>query len=260
MSPQNRSYILYPEGLWEETPWSPKRYAHIIRYHKEEHILSIEHQEDITFREKDLYPVSGSQNDPMVIRMDVANYLVHKSSIDNGSLIYIIFSSMLKRMDLGNLQLKLVNTPLVGFGGSEVLSKGTIDLPISIGEEPTRRICMIQFLVVDSPFTYNVVLGQPGLNMFQVVVSTYYVKMKFPTKGGIGKLKCDQREARRCYNLSMKNPDAEKIIEKIKVGEQGGGNKELKKMKRERIEPIEGHKEIELLLGEQEKLLESDRR
>ncbi|KAK4381315.1 hypothetical protein Sango_2979600 [Sesamum angolense] len=146
-------------------------------------------------------------------------------------------------MDLGNLQLKLVNTPLVGFGGSEVLSKGTIDLPIAIREEPTRRICMIQFLVVDSPFAYNVVVGQPGLNMFQVVVSTYYVKMKFSTKGGIGELKCDQREARRCYNLSMKNPDAEKIIEKIKVGEQGGGNKELKKMKRERIEPIEGHKD-----------------
>ncbi|KAL0302573.1 UNVERIFIED_CONTAM: hypothetical protein Sangu_3092700 [Sesamum angustifolium] len=39
----------------------------------------------------------------------------------------------------------------------------------------------------------------------------------------------------------------------MKVGEQGGENKELKKMKREWIEPIEWHKEIELLLGEQGK-------
>ncbi|KAL0386278.1 UNVERIFIED_CONTAM: hypothetical protein Sradi_3022100 [Sesamum radiatum] len=59
-------------------------------------------------------------------------------------------------MELGDLQLKSVKIPLVGFWGSEVIPEGTIDLPVSIGEEPTRRTCMIQFLIVDSPFAYNV--------------------------------------------------------------------------------------------------------
>ncbi|KAL0427471.1 UNVERIFIED_CONTAM: hypothetical protein Slati_2921900 [Sesamum latifolium] len=104
----------------------------------------------------------------------------------------IIFASVLRKMDLRNLPLKLVKTPLVGFGGSEVIPEGTIDLPVSMGDEPTRRTCMIQFLVVDSPFAYNVVLGRLGLNTFQAVVSTYHLKMKFPTKGGIGEVRCDQ--------------------------------------------------------------------
>jgi len=29
--------------------------------------------------------------------------------------------------------------------------------------------------------------------------------MKFPTAEGVGVVKGDQREARRCYNLSLKN-------------------------------------------------------
>ncbi|KAL0395061.1 UNVERIFIED_CONTAM: hypothetical protein Slati_4472300 [Sesamum latifolium] len=84
--------------------------------------------------------------------------------------------------------------------------------------------------------------------MFQAVVSTYHLKIKFPTKGGIGEVRCDQREARRCYNLSIKCSDPDKAG-KRKVGEQGGEIEKIKKMKPERIEPIEGHKEIELFLG-----------
>ncbi|KAL0455841.1 UNVERIFIED_CONTAM: hypothetical protein Slati_0923300 [Sesamum latifolium] len=103
-------------------------------------------------------------------------------------------------MGLEDSKLDLVQTLLVGFGGSEVASKGTIDLPVSIGEEPRRRTTMVRFLVVDTPFAYNVILGRPGLNLFTAVVSTYHQKMKFPTKNGVGEVSCDQKEARRCYN------------------------------------------------------------
>ncbi|KAL2237771.1 UNVERIFIED_CONTAM: hypothetical protein Sindi_0968800 [Sesamum indicum] len=117
----------------------------------------------------------------MVIKMDIANYQVHKVLMDNGSSVDIIFSDVLRKMDLGNMRLKPVRTPLVGFGGSEVVLEGVIDLLVSLGEEPRKKTCMVQFLVVDSPFTYNVVLGRPGLNKFKAVVSTYHLKMKFPT-------------------------------------------------------------------------------
>ncbi|KAL0454980.1 UNVERIFIED_CONTAM: hypothetical protein Slati_0837200 [Sesamum latifolium] len=135
--------------------------------------------------------------------------------------------------------------PLVGFGGSEVIPKGTIDLSVSIVEEPTRRTCMVQFFVVDDPFAYDVVLGRLGLNMFQAVVSTYHLKIKFPTKGGIGEVRCDQREARQCYNLSIKCNDLDNGKEKGK--DQGGKIDEAKKMRPERIELVEGYKEIELM-------------
>ncbi|KAL0312147.1 UNVERIFIED_CONTAM: hypothetical protein Sradi_5614000 [Sesamum radiatum] len=153
-------------------------------------------------------------------------------------------------MDLSDLRLKPVNIPLVGFGGSKVVLEGIIDLLVSIGEEPTRKTCMIQFLVVDSPFAYNAVLGRLGLNIFRALVSTYHLKLKFLTKGGEGEVRCDQKEARQCDNLLIKNSSLEKTKDKRKVGDQGGENEEIKKMKSERIEPIEEYKEIELLPGE----------
>ncbi|KAL2226548.1 UNVERIFIED_CONTAM: hypothetical protein Sindi_2013500 [Sesamum indicum] len=87
-------------------------------------------KEDIIFGDKDLSSNAMDQNDPMVIRMEVANYQVHKVLIDNGSSMDIIFTNVLRKMELGELKLKPVQTPLVGFGGSEVVPKGVIDLPV----------------------------------------------------------------------------------------------------------------------------------
>jgi hypothetical protein len=43
--------------------------------------------------------------------------------------------------------------------------------------------------------------------------------MKFPTTKRIGVVKGDQRKARRCYNLSLKNlPETHKLGEKTKKG------------------------------------------
>ncbi|KAK4383247.1 Retrovirus-related Pol polyprotein from transposon opus [Sesamum angolense] len=71
-----------------------------------------------------------------------------------------------------------------GFGGSEVIPLGTIDLPVSIGTEPQRKTMMVKFLVVDTPFAYNVILGRPDLNLFRAIVSTFHLKMKFSAAHG----------------------------------------------------------------------------
>ncbi|KAL0453791.1 UNVERIFIED_CONTAM: hypothetical protein Slati_1357200 [Sesamum latifolium] len=196
-------------------------------------------EEEITFGPKDLVGKQGSQDDPMVIKLDIANFFVHKVLIDNGSSADIIFWDVLKRMGLEDSKLDLVQTPLVGFGGSEVASRGTIDLPVSMGEEPRRRTTMVKFLVVDTPFAYNVILGRPGLNLFKAVVSTYHQKIKFPTKNGVGEVSCDQKEARRCYNLSLRKGKQE---ERVRKGEEETERKEIKRSKMERIEPVEEHR------------------
>ncbi len=65
---------------------------------------------------------------------------------------------------------------------------------------------MVKFLVVDRPSVYNSIFGRTALNELKAVTSTPHESMKFPTAEGIGVVKGDQREARRCYNLSLKNP------------------------------------------------------
>ncbi|KAL0345444.1 UNVERIFIED_CONTAM: hypothetical protein Sradi_4375700 [Sesamum radiatum] len=165
-----------------------KKYERYTRSdRRKELILNVEPEEEITFGHKDLGAEARSQKNPMVIRMAIANFSIHKVLVDNSSSADIIFKEVLRKMGLEDTVLNLVQTPLVGFGGSEVTSLGTIDLPVSIGEELKRKTIMIRFFVVDNPFAYNVILGRPGLNLFRAVVSTYHLEIiKFPTKNGIG--------------------------------------------------------------------------
>ncbi|KAL0446371.1 UNVERIFIED_CONTAM: hypothetical protein Slati_1765000 [Sesamum latifolium] len=102
-------------------------------------VMNVEIEEEITFSSKDLIGNGGSQDDPMIVKLDIANFVVHKVLIDNGSSTDIIFWNVLRQMGLEDSNLSPVQTPLVGFGGSEVASMGIIDLPVSMREEPKRR-------------------------------------------------------------------------------------------------------------------------
>ncbi|KAL0291762.1 UNVERIFIED_CONTAM: hypothetical protein Sradi_7014800 [Sesamum radiatum] len=157
---------------------SRKKYARYLETARRSYrIMSVDKEEDITFGKGDLEADMGSQNDPMVIKMDIANFLVHKVLVDNGSWVDILFINVLRKMEIEVASLQPLSTPLVGFGDSEVIPLGTIDLPVSIGAEPKRKTMMVKFLGVDTHFVYNVILGRPGLNLFRAVLSTFHLKM-----------------------------------------------------------------------------------
>ncbi|KAL0406388.1 UNVERIFIED_CONTAM: Retrovirus-related Pol polyprotein from transposon opus [Sesamum latifolium] len=46
---------------------------------------------------------------------------------------------------------------------------------------------------------FCLLLGRPTLNTFQAVISTYHMKIKFPTPGGVGEVQGDPLQSRRCY-------------------------------------------------------------
>jgi hypothetical protein len=80
---------------------------------------------------------------------------------------------------------------------------------------------MVRFLLVDRPLAYNAIFGRTALNELKSVTSTPHLSMKFPIEEGIGFVKGDQREARRCYNLSFKNsPEKNNLREKTKEEEK----------------------------------------
>lgn len=55
----------------------------------------------------------------------------------------------------------------------------SITLPVTIGEDPTQLITIVDFMVVDLPNSYNVILGRAFLMATKEVVSTYHLKLKF---------------------------------------------------------------------------------
>ena len=62
----------------------------------------------------------------------------------------------------------------------------------------------MKFLIVDAPSAYNMLLGRPSLNAIKAIPSAYHMMIKFPTTGGVGMVRGDQRVAKECYSASMK--------------------------------------------------------
>ena len=102
-------------------------------------------------------------------------------------------------MKLGQDQLRLVNSPLVGFGGMKVQPVGTVTLPMVVGAYPQQVTKDVNFLVVDYSSSYNAIIGRPILNSLKAVTSTYHLSIKFLTEYGVGQVQRDQLAAKECY-------------------------------------------------------------
>ena len=102
-------------------------------------------------------------------------------------------------MELGRDQLRLMYSPLVGFGGTKVQLMGTITLPMVVGAHPQQVTRDVNFLVVDCSSSYNAIIERPTLNSWKAVTSTYHLSVKFPTEYRVGEVQGDQLATRECY-------------------------------------------------------------
>ncbi|KAL0303107.1 UNVERIFIED_CONTAM: hypothetical protein Sradi_6178800 [Sesamum radiatum] len=165
-------------------------------------VLDVEAMEDtplIQFGRAEQSGPRTSHNDALVITALLANYEVGRIFIDSGSSADILFGEAYDQMQLGDISLGKVNTSLYGFAGEVVHPRGVVSLALTMGAGITRKTYMLKFLVVDVPSAYNVILGRPTLNAFQAVISTYQMKIKFPTPGGVGEVQSDHLQSRKWY-------------------------------------------------------------
>ncbi|KAL0374023.1 UNVERIFIED_CONTAM: hypothetical protein Sradi_3318000 [Sesamum radiatum] len=165
-------------------------------------VLDIETMEDVPIIQFGRAERSGPQtihNDALVITAMLANYEVGRIFIDSGSSADIRFREAYDQMQLGDVSLEKVNTSLYGFAGEVVHPRGMVSFPLTMGRGTTRKTCLLKFLVMDVPSAYNVILGRRTLITFQAVISTYHMKIKFPTPGGVGEVQGDPPQSRKCY-------------------------------------------------------------
>ncbi|KAK3012907.1 hypothetical protein RJ639_008410 [Escallonia herrerae] len=92
-------------------------------------------------------------------------------------------------MNIPSDRLRKIETPLYGFSNHPVVCEGIIALPVTVGAPPAQTKLMLDFVVVRVPSAYNAILGRTALNQSRALVSTYHVKMKFPTKHEIREVK-----------------------------------------------------------------------
>ena len=94
---------------------------------------------------------------------------------------------------------------LYGFAGDQVEVPGYLELRTTFTDGTASRMESIGYLVFNASSAYNMLLGRPTLNRLGVVPSTRHMKMKLPDLiGKVITIKSDQKEAKRCYENSLK--------------------------------------------------------
>ena len=143
--------------------------------------------QDMSFNEGDARGVKQPHNDPLVIMLTIEGFNTKRILVDNGSSADIIYHPAFQQLKLGPGRLHLFDSPLVSFSGDKVCPKGIVTLTVTVGTNPRQLTCQLDFLVVNCPSSYNVIIGRPTLNKWKATTSTYCLKVKlFPTDNGVG--------------------------------------------------------------------------
>ncbi|VVA40759.1 PREDICTED: LOW QUALITY PROTEIN, partial [Prunus dulcis] len=95
--------------------------------------------------------------------------------------------------------------PLLSFSGDLVRLIGSISLPIAFGMAPRKTMVYDQFLIVDCPTAYNVIVGQTALTGIKVHLSLHMLLIKFPTCHSTGVIKGDLLSTQTCYATTLKS-------------------------------------------------------
>ncbi|XP_074337233.1 uncharacterized protein LOC141674425 [Apium graveolens] len=137
--------------------------------------------DDIVFRENDAKWVYYPHTDALVIKMKIGTVNVHRAMVDTGSSVDILTYDAYKKLGLLDRELTSTGGYLYGFTGNSIGVKGTIRLPVTIGEEPYVATQIAMFTVVDQPCAYNVIVGRPLMRAMRMVTSIHHMTVKFPT-------------------------------------------------------------------------------
>ena len=135
---------------------------------------------DIVFTEAETNMVHHPYEDALVVTAKIANIIIHRMLVDNGSTTNILFWDAYQKIRLTWADLSLMTTPLYGFTMDHLILEGTIKLVVTLGEHTV----VTEFLTVNYPSVFNEVIGRPLLRALKVAMSVHCLLMKFLTTMG----------------------------------------------------------------------------
>lgn len=183
-------------------------------------------------------------DDPMVVTIQIFKWDVKRVLIDPGSSADILYYETLERMGLDPEQLQPFKGNLPGFTGEQVHVRGYITLRTTFGTGSQAKSIRVRYLVVNSPYSYNIIIGRPTFNLLGAFLSTKFLVMKYPLDNGkVGTIRGDQKVVREYNNLRLQKG-------KKKVGDGEGHSVNMidldprEEFQYERLEPTKDLKEI----------------
>ena len=156
--------------------------------------------DDIMFSERDASGIKQPHDDLLVITLGIEGFTTRRVLVDNESFADIMYMTKLR---VDPKKLRLFNSPLVSFSKDKIYPKRIVTLSVTARTHSEQVTIQVDFLIVDCPSSYNIILGRPTLNRLKAVTSTYCLKIKFPTPNGVGQICGDQLLARECYQMVL---------------------------------------------------------
>ena len=117
-----------------------------------------------------------NQDDPMVVSIVIANFMVSKVLIDQGSSSYIFYWKTFQRFEVSLDMIQPHYGPFLGFAGEGVETRGYVDLMTTFGQDKISRSFIVRYLIVDADTSYFALIGSKMLNELGAIVSTLYLK------------------------------------------------------------------------------------
>ncbi|KAL2541179.1 Ribonuclease H [Abeliophyllum distichum] len=95
--------------------------------------------EKFSFSEEDASHVLQPHSDALVITMPVSGVNIHRTLVDDGSSVNVLYLRTFKQMDIDVRHVRPFSKPLQGFTGDYVNLKGQITLVVELGSPPVTR-------------------------------------------------------------------------------------------------------------------------
>ena len=128
----------------------------------------------------------------MIILVVMVNAEVKRVFVDQGSLADIIFCDTFDKLGLKNYDMQIYKEELIDLTREKVHKDRFITLHLTLETRPRTPIVKVDFLVVECPSAYNVIVGKSTLNKIGAIISTTCLIMKFFTNNGeIATMKAD---------------------------------------------------------------------
>jgi len=82
----------------------------------------------IVFTDDDFHGLDHQQDDPMVITVEIENYVVKKVLVDQGNSVDILYWATYQKLQLSDTAMIPYDEPIYDFFGEQVSTRGYIDL------------------------------------------------------------------------------------------------------------------------------------
>ncbi|KAJ8444145.1 hypothetical protein Cgig2_029920 [Carnegiea gigantea] len=153
-----RSWLLVP-GVKRKASHASGRPA---SFHKR--ARDLDHGTNNVFNGREAPCFSSLHNDPLAVEMKVASAIVRRILIEIESSVDIITWDCIKKLTYPGRDIVPRVHPILGFGGQELNPTGMIHRPLHFGDKVKARNLEVDFLVMDVPMAYNIILGRPTLH------------------------------------------------------------------------------------------------